>query len=368
MIYLNLRSFFQKYSMRQESTGIPDSRKLVLSGLSVLVVLVFIIDILLGSVSIPADRIIHIIFARESDNTAWLFIVQKIRIPKAITAVLVGCGLSVSGLQMQTLFRNPLAGPSELGITAGAGLGVAAVMLTGSTGAGMYAIRELGVSGSWLIILMASAGSGLVLSLILLIAGRVRDNVILLIVGVMIGTITLSVVSIWQYFSQPEQLQEYIMWTFGSLGGVTEYHLYVLSGVVSFGLVVAFISSKSLNALLLGENYARSMGLPVGRSRLIIMAGTSLLTGSITAFCGPIGFIGIAIPHITRSLLNTSNHRVLIPGVCLVGAGLMLICDIIAQMPGSQTVLPINVVTSLLGAPVVIWVIISRNNLRSSFS
>jgi len=354
--------------MKIDSAGSSGSHKLMIIGLVILVVFFFLLDILLGSVKIPFSEVIRIIFSHESDNTAWLFIIEKIRLPKAITAVLVGCGLSVSGLQMQTLFRNPLAGPSELGITAGAGLGVAAVMLTGGSSTSIYAIRQLGLSGSWLIIAMASLGSALVLSLILLIAGRIRDNVILLIVGVMIGTITLSVVSIWQYFSQPEQLQEYIMWTFGSLGGVVQEHLYVLSGVVVFGLILAFISSKALNALLLGENYARSMGLTVGRTRFMIMAGTSLLTGSITAFCGPIGFIGIAIPHITRSLLGTSDHRILIPATCLVGTVLMLVCDIIAQMPGTQTVLPINVVTSLLGAPVVIWIIISRNNLRSSFS
>jgi len=354
--------------MKIDSAGSAGSHKLIIIGLLVLVVFFFLLDILLGSVKIPFSEVIRIIFSHESDNTAWLFIIEKIRLPKAITAVLVGCGLSVSGLQMQTLFRNPLAGPSELGITAGAGLGVAAVMLTGGSSTSIYAIRQLGLSGSWLIIAMASLGSALVLSLILLIAGRIRDNVILLIVGVMIGTITLSVVSIWQYFSQPEQLQEYIMWTFGSLGGVVQDHLYVLSGVVAFGLILAFISSKALNALLLGENYARSMGLTVSRTRFMIMAGTSLLTGSITAFCGPIGFIGIAIPHITRSLLGTSDHRILIPATCLVGTVLMLVCDIIAQMPGTQTVLPINVVTSLLGAPVVIWIIISRNNLRSSFS
>lgn len=354
--------------MQIDSSSHPISNKLIFVGLSILAILFFVVDIMLGSIRIPFSDVARIVFSHESENQAWLFIVEKIRLPKAITAILVGCGLSVSGLQMQTLFRNPLAGPSELGITAGAGLGVAAVMLTSGSSVGIYAVRELGVSGSWLIIAMASLGSALVLSLILLIAGRIRDNVILLIVGVMIGTITLSVVSIWQYFSRPEQLQEYIMWTFGSLGGVTEYHLYALAGVVSFGLLLAFVSSKSLNALLLGENYARSMGLTIGRSRLIIMAGTSLLTGSITAFCGPIGFIGIAIPHITRSIFNTADHRILIPATCLVGTVLMLVCDIIAQMPGTQTVLPINIVTSLLGAPVVIWIIISRNNLRSSFS
>lgn len=344
------------------------NRSWILLFLGILAITLFCLDIMLGSVAIPFKEVLRIVTTGESENRAWLFIIEKIRLPKATTAILAGCGLSVSGLQMQTLFRNPLAGPSELGITAGAGLGVATVMLAGGSSASMYAISQLGISGSWLIIGMASLGSAGVLALILLIAGRIRDNVILLIVGVMIGTITLSIISIWQYFSQPEQLQEYIMWTFGSLGGVTGYHLYVLSGVVASGLLLAFISSKSLNALLLGENYARSMGLTVGRTRLLIMLSTSLLTGSVTAFCGPIGFVGVAIPHITRSLLGTSNHRVLIPATCLTGTVLLLLCDIIAQLPGTQTVIPINIVTSLLGAPVVIWIIIRRNNLRSSFS
>ena len=344
------------------------NRSWTLLFLGILAIALFCLDIMLGSVAIPFKEVFRIVTTGESENRAWLFIIEKIRLPKAITAILAGCGLSVSGLQMQTLFRNPLAGPSELGITAGAGLGVAAVMLAGGSSASMYAISQLGISGSWLIIGMASLGSACVLALILLIAGRIRDNVILLIVGVMIGTITLSIISIWQYFSQPEQLQEYIMWTFGSLGGVTGYHLYVLAGVVMGGLLLAFASSKSLNALLLGENYARSMGLTVGRTRLLIMLSTSLLTGSVTAFCGPVGFVGIAIPHITRSLLGTSNHRVLIPATCLTGTVLLLLCDIIAQLPGTQTVIPINIVTSLLGAPVVIWIIIRRNNLRSSFS
>ncbi|WP_439555249.1 iron chelate uptake ABC transporter family permease subunit [Dyadobacter sp.] len=335
---------------------------LILTCLALLAVVFFALDVLSGSVAIPFREVMHILFSRESENQAWLFIVEKIRIPKAATAVLAGCGLSVSGLLMQTLFRNPLAGPSELGITAGAGLGVASVMLAGGSAGGMYAVNQLGISGSWLVIVMASLGSALVMSLILLIAGRVKDNVVLLIVG------TLSVISIWQYISQPEELQEYIMWTFGSLGGVTQYRLFVLTIVVLLGLLAAFVSSKSLNALLLGENYARSMGLSIVRSRLMIMTSTSLLTGSITAFCGPIGFIGIAIPHLTRALLRTSNHRILIPACCLSGTVLMLFCDIVAQLPGTQTVIPINIVTSLLGAPVVIWVILRSNNLRSSFS
>ena len=317
------------------------------------------LDIMLGSVSIPFGEVVRIVFSGESDTTAWLFIIEKIRLPKAITAILVGCGLSVSGLQMQTLFRNPLAGPSELGITAGAGLGVAAVMLTSGSTASIYAIRQLGVSGSWLIVVMASLGAALVLAMVLLIAGRIKDNVILLIVGVMVGTITVSVISIWQYFSQPEQLQEYILWTFGSLGGIVQYHLYVLSGVVILGLLIAFASSKALNAMLLGENYARSMGLTVGKTRFIIMASTSLLTGSITAFCGPIGFIGLAVPHVARILFADADHRILVPASILTGIVVMLLCDVLAKL----LTFPINTITALLGIPIVIWVVIRNKSI-----
>ena len=332
--------------------------------LTIGLVICFVLDISLGSVKIPVKSILNIIFDPGTEPTAWKLIVENIRIPKAITAVLAGCGLSVSGLLMQTLFRNPLAGPSELGITAGAGLGVAVVMLGGGT-AGIFAVRELGISGSWLVIVMASAGSGLVMFLILTIAGKIRDHVILLIVGIMIGAITLSLVSIWQYYSNPEQLQDYILWTFGSLGGVFGYQLVVLSIITVLGLVVSFISSKSLNVLMLGNNYAKSMGITVGNSRLVILSGASILTGSITAFCGPIGFIGIAVPHLTRGLLGTSDHRILIPGCCILASTLMLLCDIISQLPGNESVLPINIVTSLLGAPIVIWVIMRQRNLRN---
>jgi iron complex transport system permease protein len=199
---------------------------------------------------------------------------------------------------------------------------------------------------------------------ILAISSSLKDNVIMLIVGVMIANITLAVISIWQYFSAPEQIKDYLLWTFGSLGGVTEKHLYTLSIVTVIGLAISFASSKLLDALLLGENYARSMGLTVNRARLLIICSTSLMAGSITAFCGPIGFVGIAVPHLARSIFNTSSHRILIPCCCLIGIGLMLICDIASQMPGSQTALPINVITSLIGSPVVIWVIVRNNNLR----
>lgn len=339
-------------------------KKIVIILLILLILIFFMLDIALGSVSIPFKDVIKVLFSLGSDNDAWVYILEKIRIPKAITAVLVGCGLSVSGLQMQTLFRNPLAGPSVLGITAGASLGVALIMLSAGSITSLYTIQALGISGSWLIILASSAGAAIIMMIIVVISSALRDNIIMLIVGVMIANITLSVISIWQYFSAPEQIKEYLLWTFGSLGGVTDRHLHVLAVAVIIGLLMAFASSKLLDALLLGENYARSMGLTVNRVRILIICSTSILAGSITAFCGPIGFIGIAVPHLARSLFNTSNHRILIPGCCLIGTALMLICDIISQMPGSQTALPINIITALIGSPVVIWVIVSKNNLR----
>jgi len=339
-----------------------------LLALAGLVLLGFVLDIALGPVRIPVMAVIKILLGQAVDNSAWTFIVREIRLPKALTAVAVGSGLAVSGLQMQTLFRNPLAGPSVLGLTAGAGLGVAAVMLAGGSVANSFAIRALGVGGSWSLVLAATAGAALVMALVLALSARVRDNVVLLIVGLMIASVTGAIVSLWQYFSAPEQIQEYLLWTFGSLGGVVGSHLAVLATVVGVGLVLAFASAKPLNALLLGENYARSMGLVVGRSRTLIIASTSLLAGAITAFCGPIGFVGIAVPHLTRALLRTADHRLLLPGSCLAGAALTLACDCVTQLPGSQISLPLSVVTSLLGAPVVLWVVLRRQNIRSSLS
>jgi len=329
-----------------------------------LLVIAFLLDVALGSVHIPVKEVIKVLFTPDSVNESWIYIVEKIRLPKALTAIIVGCGLSVSGLQMQTLFRNPLAGPSVLGITAGASLGVALVMLSAGSIASLYTIKELGISGSWLIIIASSLGAALIMVIIVSISSSLKDNVIVLIVGVMIGNITLSIISIWQYFSSPELIKDYLMWTFGSLGGVTGNQLLILATVVFAGLVISFLSSKLLDALLLGDNYARSMGLTVQRARLLIVLSTSVLAGGITAFCGPIGFIGIAVPHLARALFNTSNHRILIPACCLVGTVLMLICDIVAQLPGSQTVLPINVITALVGSPVVIWIIAGPTKLR----
>jgi iron complex transport system permease protein len=339
-------------------------RKFRLGGLLILLVLAFLFDLSSGPVHIPARAIFHILFSRGPADPTWGFIVRSIRLPKAVTAVLAGCGLSVSGLQMQTMFRNPLAEPGVLGITAGASFGVAAVMLSGGSMATLYAIRELGSPGSWLIVGAACAGAGLVMLLVLALSSRLRDNVLMLVIGLMLNSITVALTSIWQFFSNPEEVKEYLLWTFGSLGGVTGSQLYILTAIVIVGLVAVFLSSKMLDALLLGENYARSMGLTVKRARFIIICSTSLLAGSITAFCGPISFLGIAVPHLARLFFNTSSHRVLMPASCLLGAILLLACDCIAQWPGTQTVLPINIVTSLVGAPVVIYLLVRKKNLN----
>ena len=345
----------------------PQNYSLYFCGLGIALIVLFIINIALGSVAIPIGDIISSLLTGEASYEKYVKIVEQIRLPRALTGIIAGAALSLGGLQMQTLFRNPLAGPSVLGISAGASLGVAIVMLAAGSVTSVFAIQNMGSLGSWLIIGAASAGSGAVMLLILLIAMQIRDHVTLLIIGLMIGNITIALVSIWQYFSAPEQIRDYLIWTFGSLGGVVAGQLWILAIVVGIGSVMAFTLSKSLNGLLLGERYAKSMGISVNHVRFWIILSTSLLAGAVTAFCGPIGFVGIAVPHLTRSLLNTNNHRILIPATLLVGAVLMLLWDIRAQVPGSATTLPISAVTSLVGSPVVIWIIIKRKNLSASF-
>ena len=248
-----------------------------MTALTGLLLIVFLLDVAFGSVSIPLRNVLDIMVWGRAGNPAWVYIIKEIRIPKSITAVIAGCALPVSGLQMQTLFRNPLASPSILGISAGAGLGVALVMLSAGSVTTIYAISELGISGTWLLLLAGSLGAAAIMLLILGISVRIRDNVIMLVVGVMIGNITLSIISIWQYFSSPEQVKDYLIWTFGSLGGVSGSQLYLLAIVVTVGLLIAFASSKVLDTLLLGEHYARSMGLTVNNARLLIIGSTSLL-------------------------------------------------------------------------------------------
>ena len=327
----------------------------------------FFLDLVIGSVFIPIGDVLSIAAGSPTVNPVWETIVQRIRIPQAITAVFAGSALAVSGLQTQTLFRNPLADTSLLGITAGASLGVATVMLVSGSGFGQFMAGELGFLTNWVVVLAAISGSVVVLIIVLAVSVRIKDHVGLLIVGLMVGHITAAVVSIWQHFSQPEQIQDYMIWGFGSLGSVRESQLLIMGLVVFVGIFFSFFISKPLNSLLLGENYARSMGLSIQKTRILIIGTTCLLAGVVTAFCGPIGFLGVAVPHLMRSLLNTSDHRILIPSTCLGGAVVMLACDILAKMPASQAILPINAVTALLGAPVVIMVILRRRSTRSIF-
>ena len=331
-----------------------------------LLVILAIMNISLGSVYIPFQKIFATLTGQSIENEGWQNIILQFRLPKAITAILVGSGLGISGLLMQTLFRNPLAGPFVLGISSGASLGVAIAILAGMTFG--FGLTQMGIGGSWILTISASLGAILVLLVVVLVSLKVQDSMSLLIIGLMFGSATSAIVTVLQFFSKAESIQAYLVWTFGSLGGVTWQELQVFIPMVLITLFGSFMLSKKLNALLLGDNYARSMGLNINNTRLLIIIATALLAGTITAFCGPIAFIGIAIPHITRLIFNTSNHKILFPMVVLCGAILMLICDIIAQIPGREYTLPINAVTSVFGAPLVIWLVVRRKNFSKTFA
>jgi iron complex transport system permease protein len=313
----------------------------------------FLTDIALGSVEIPLGDILSILFGRPAQDPIWTSIIMEFRLTKAITCVFAGAALSISGLLMQTLFRNPLAGPDVLGLSSGASLAVSLVFMGYSLGFALFSI-----SNSWAVALAASLGSTLVFLLVLAISSRLRNNASLLIVGLMIGAGTSSIVSVLQFLSKAEDLQTYMIWTFGSLGSLSWPEIRVLGGILVMGAVIALASIKSLNAWLLGVNYAQGLGVNIKRARILIIVSTSILTGGVTAFCGPIAFVGLAVPHLVKMLFKTQDHKILIPSVMAGGAILLLFCDIIAQLPGSNQVLPINALTALIGAPVVIWVIL----------
>jgi iron complex transport system permease protein len=330
------------------------------------IILLFILNISLGSVSIPPIQVVKALLGMGVERETWSNIIIQFRIPKAIAAILVGSGLGISGLLMQTLFRNPLADPFILGINAGASLGVALTIL-----AGMWLgiiLTQAGITGNWILSFSATTGAFIVMLIVLTISIRIRDTMSLLIIGLMIGSGTSAIVSILQIYSKAESIQAYLIWTFGSLGGLTWNEHLVFIPVLLTGIILSWLMAKPLNALLLGDAYAESLGVNISKTRFRIILITSLLSGTITAFCGPIAFIGIAVPHITRLLYNTTDHRYLLPLVAATGAAIMLCCDMIAQMPGSEFTLPINAVTSMLGAPFVIWIVFRRQTITSSFS
>jgi iron complex transport system permease protein len=329
-------------------------------GLFVLLIVLFLINISLGSVTIPLKNTLNSIFIGENSNTSWYYIIWNYRVPKAFTAILVGSGLSLSGLLMQTLFRNPLAGPFVLGISSGASLGAALLIMGASLFSGFF---SLNIFNDISLAIASSLGSFLVLLAVLSVAMKVKDTMSILIIGLMFGSITGAIVSVLSYFTSAEKLQQYIYWGFGSLGDLSWAQLGLLSFMVGIGIVLSILSIKPLNAFLLGENYAQSLGVQLKKSRFIIIIATGLLTGAITAFAGPIAFIGLAVPHLTRQIFNTTDHKILVPAVCIYGAILMLICDSIAQLPTSASVLPINAITSIIGAPVVIWLLIRKKKM-----
>jgi len=333
------------------------ARPLVLILLLALLGALLLLSLALGSAVIPLDQIVNVLLSGEADKPAWTNIVLKFRLPKTLTAMLAGMALGVSGLLMQTWFRNPLAEPFVLGVSSGASLGVALVVLTAGAGGGAL-LAGLGLAGDLLLTAAAGLGAAVTMGLVLLVAARIQSSVTLLILGLMFGYLVAALVSLLLYFALPERIQAYINWTFGSFSGVTGAQLPLLAIIVLAGLLLAAALVKPLNALLLGEDYARSLGVDLKPTRVGIVLATALLVSAVTAFCGPIAFIGIAVPHLCRALLASADHRLLLPGTCLAGACVALCASIIAELPGNNLVLPLNVVTALLGAPVVMLVVL----------
>ena len=325
--------------------------------LLIAMVFLFLVNVSLGSVAIPLKEIANGLFAKPMIKESWEIILWNFRIPKAITAVLVGIGLSISGLLMQTLFRNPLAGPYVLGLSSGASLGVAFIVL--GTGFLPSSIATFFLSNYGLVI-ASSLGSFFVLLAVLLVSQQLKDTMAILIVGLMFGSFTSAIVSVLSYFTSAEKLQKFTVWSMGSISNLSWNEISLLTLFVGIGIGISFMVIKPLNALLLGEKYAQSIGINYKKTRFIIIIATSILAGSITAFAGPIAFIGLAVPHIAKLLFQTSNHFVLFWSTLLLGAIVMLCCDTIAQVPGNDITLPINAITSVMGAPVVIWLLVRK--------
>jgi|UniRef100_UPI00404768CF iron complex transport system permease protein len=328
--------------------------------LTILLIVLFAVNISLGSVSIPLKDIFSSIFGGQASKESWETIIINFRLPKALTAILVGSGLSICGLLMQTLFRNPLAGPFVLGISSGASLGVALLILGASLFGGVFVSLSY---SSWALATAAFIGSALVLFAVLVAAKTVRNTMSILIIGLMFGSLTAAVISVLAYFSEAAQIQQYLFWSFGSLGNLSWNEIAVFASIYCIGMAAVFFIIKPLNSYLLGEQYAKSLGMNVKRVRLSILLITSLLTGVITAFSGPIAFIGLAVPHISKMIFNSSNHKILIPASAILGGIILLICDVIAQLPTSEFTLPINAITSLFGAPVVIWLLVRKKKI-----
>ena len=321
--------------------------------------LFFFLNLVLGSVSIPLRAVWNILWGTGNESVIWQNIIWKSRVPQALTALVAGVGLSVSGLQMQTVFRNPLAGPSVLGISSGASMGVAfVVLLSGSLGG--VALSKLGFMGEIALTIAAIAGSLSIMALIVFVSQKVRGNVTLLIIGVMIGYIANAVIGVLKFFSVEEDIRAYVIWGLGSFARVSGDQMTLFICIMVVLLPLSFLLVKTLNLLLLGDAYARNLGLNIKRARLLVITCSGVLVAIVTAYCGPIIFLGLAVPHLCRGMFRTSDHRILMPASLLAGASLALVCNLIARMPGFEGALPVNSVTALVGAPVVMSVLFNK--------
>lgn len=327
----------------------------VLAGLTAGVVALALLGLALGPVRVPLLDATRVLVGAAPSDPRWEVIVHSMRVPRVCTAIAAGAGLGVAGLQMQTLFRNTLADPYVLGVSSGASLGVAVVVIAAGSGAGFTAGLGGGRAG---VIAAAAVGASLVLAAVLTLARWVRSAATLLLIGVMVGAASTAIVSVLLVYADPQRVTEYLLWGLGSFAGTTIADLRLLLPLVTVGLLASTLTVRALNALLLGEDYARTMGVNVRRIRLLTVASASLLAGVTTAFCGPIAFLGLAVPHLARMALGTSDHRAVLPGAVLIGAAVALGCGIVSQVPGSDAVLPINAVTALIGAPMVIAVLL----------
>lgn len=347
--------------MNREHSILSSTAVMVMTFIGIIVM--FVINIAMGSVPIPVEEAIRIVIGQPTQNVEmseiWSSIIFKTRIPQAMTAIIAGAGLSVAGLEMQTVFRNPLAGPSVLGVSNGASLGVALlILLSGAIGG--KAMSSLDLYGNVAITVAAAIGAITVMGVIAMVARAVKGNVTLLIVGVMIGYIANAIISILKYFSPPEDIHAYTIWGLGSFASVSASQIGLFAGIMVVLLAAAMFLVKPLNMLLLGENYAQNLGLNVTQAKVCIILSSGFLVAICTAFCGPISFLGLAVPHLARGLFRTADHRIIMPASLLTGALLALACNLIARIPGAEGALPVNSVTSLIGAPVVIWVIFSN--------
>jgi iron complex transport system permease protein len=338
------------------------SVRLIMAGLFIFMILLFVADLLLGSTRLAAGDVLRSLFGHGTPHGE--IIVMQFRLPKALTAVIAGAAMSVSGLLMQTLFRNPLAGPDVLGVSSGAGLGVALTVLTITP---LFSFAPGSPLQDWSLILAAWAGAGAVMMVIMAVSARMRDIMTVLIVGLLLASAISAVVSLLQYFSNEAMLKTYVIWTMGNLGNMSYSQIRTLTVATLAGMVLAVMMIKPLNAMLMGETFSRTVGVNMKMTRIILLAAASILAGSVTAFCGPLAFIGVAVPHVARIIFGTTDHRTLMPGVALSGAVILLISDMISTLPGGGQIIPVNTVTSLIGIPVVLWIIIGRTGLGRKF-